>query len=65
MNNKKLTDSVWLCLRPGEEAATIVSWKVGYNANDTFKSKAPKYFEDDSDLVRKKKTAFFITRYEM
>ena len=47
-------DHYWLCLRPGEEAATIVSWKVGsINANMTFKKKGPKYFADYPELVQK------------
>ena len=47
-------DHYWLCLRPGEEAATIVSWKYGsINVNMTFKKKAPKYFADYPELAQK------------
>ncbi|HEX5171118.1 MAG TPA: hypothetical protein VFW11_18205 [Cyclobacteriaceae bacterium] len=51
--SKELDDHYWLCSRPTEEAAYVVSWVSGYNANSYFKSKAPKYFSDYPELVEK------------
>ncbi len=47
-------DKYWLCMREGEEGATIVSWVIGkINANGTFKVKAAEYFKDYPQLAAK------------
>ena len=47
-------DKYWLCMREGEEGASIVSWVIGkINANGTFKVKAAEYFKDYPQLAAK------------
>ena len=49
-----ITDKYFFCLRPGEDAARIVSWYIGkVNANETFKREAYKYFVDYPELAEK------------
>ena len=40
----ELPERWWLCIRPGEEAAKIVSYAFGINPNAFFRQHAPKYF---------------------
>lgn len=42
----ELPERWWLCIRPGEEAAKIVSYAFGINPNAFFRQHAPKYFSD-------------------
>lgn len=47
-------DKYWLCHRPGEEAASVVSHVIGkVNANQTFKLKASEFFSDYPELSEK------------
>jgi hypothetical protein len=47
------SDRYWLCYRPKEEAASIVSYVGGMNGNAYFKAKAPEYFGDFPELAEK------------
>jgi hypothetical protein len=42
----ELPERWWLCIRPGEEAAKIVSYAYGLNPNTYFRQNAPAYFSD-------------------
>lgn len=46
----ELPERWWLCIRPGEEAAKIVSYAFGINPNSFFRQHAPKYFADHPSI---------------
>jgi len=49
----ELPERWWLCIRPGEEAAKIVSYAFGMNPNAFFRQNAPKYFSNHPTIPGK------------
>ena len=49
----QLPERWWLCIRPGEEAAKIVSYAFGMNPNTFFRQNAPKYFSNHPTIPGK------------
>jgi hypothetical protein len=49
----ELPERWWLCIRPGEEAAKIVSYAFGMNPNAFFKQAAPEYFSNHPTIPAK------------
>ena len=49
----ELPERWWLCIRPGEEAAKIVSYAFGMNPNSFFRQNAPKYFDNHPTIPGK------------
>lgn len=50
-----VSDTYWLCIRPGEEVASFISWTfiTQINKNTFFRKNARKYFKDFPELVEK------------
>lgn len=50
-----VSDTYWLCIRPGEEVASFVSWtfEIQANKNKFFRKNARQYFKDYPELVEK------------
>lgn len=50
-----VSDTYWLCIRPGEEVASFVSWTFNTQANKNhfFRRNARQYFKDYPELVEK------------
>lgn len=50
-----VSDMYWLCIRPGEEVASFVSWtfEIQANKNEFFRKNARQYFKDYPELVEK------------
>jgi hypothetical protein len=49
----ELPERWWLCIRPGEEAAKIVSYAFGMNPNAFFRQNAPEYFSNHPTIPGK------------
>lgn len=50
-----VSDTYFLCIRPGEEVASFISWTFNtqINKNSIFRKNARQYFKDHPELVEK------------
>lgn len=49
----ELPERWWMCVRPEEKAAKIVSYAYGLNPNTFFRQTAPKYFSNHPTIPGK------------